>query len=129
MGDTSIAGPVVVRERGLVERACELNAAVSDHTRMKMIKVLGSHPRHTLTVSDVARILRVSQPAATKQLKVLHRAGLVDWMRNGQAVYYSINEETIAEYHRIMEYAFEHAATPCVNEYDCDTCPYRVTCV
>ena len=115
--------------RGLVERGCELNAAVSDPTRMKMIKVLGSHPRHSLTVSDVARILGVSQPAATKQLKVLHRVGLVDPKRIGQAVCYSINEETVAEYHRVMEHAFAHAATPCVNGYDCDTCPSRETCV
>lgn len=114
--------------KGLVERVCELNGAISDHNRMKMIKVLGSHPKHTVSVSDVARILGISQPAATKQLKVLHNAGFVRPKRVGQAVYYSIDEETVADYHRLMELAFKHCWTPCVNEFDCDTCPFRETC-
>jgi ArsR family transcriptional regulator, arsenate/arsenite/antimonite-responsive transcriptional repressor len=126
------AGPAFVApraRRSLVERGCELNSAISDTTRMKMIKVLASNPEHSVSVSDVARILGISQPAATKQLRVLHSAGLVRYKRIGRAVYYSVDEETVAEYHRIIEYAFAHAHTPCVNGYDCDTCPYRETCV
>ena len=136
VGSVAAAGPVAApaaiaprARRGLVERGCELNSAISDPTRMKMIKVLASHPEHSVSVSDVARILGISQPAATKQLRVLHGAGLVRYKRIGRAVYYSVDEETVAEYHRIIEYAFAHAHTPCVNGYDCDTCPYRETCV
>jgi DNA-binding transcriptional ArsR family regulator len=115
--------------KGLVERVCELNAAIADHNRMKMIKVLGSHPHQTVSVSDVARILGITQPAATKQLRVLHNAGFVRPKRVGQAVYYSIVDETVREYRQVLDLAFAHAYTPCVNEFDCDTCPYRETCI
>ncbi|ACV21754.1 Bacterial regulatory protein, arsR family [Slackia heliotrinireducens] len=58
-------------KKGLVERMCAYNKAVSDHNRMKMIKILGSHEPNTLNVSDIAAILGLSQPATTKHLKVM----------------------------------------------------------
>lgn len=118
-----------MHEPGLVERVCQLNAAVSDPNRMKMIKILGSHPEHTVSVSDVARLLGISQPTATKHLKLLHAVGFIRRRRIQNAVYYSLDEDTITEYHRLMEYAFAHATTPCVNAYDCETCSFRATCV
>ena len=77
---------------------------------------------------DTYRILGISQPAATKQLKALHNAGFVRPKRAGQAVFCSIDEETVADYQRLMELAFRHCWTPCVNAFDCDTCPFRETC-
>lgn len=114
---------------GLVERACELAAAIAEPNRMKMIKVLGSHPPRTVTVSEVARQLGISQPTATKHLQILHQAGFVRRERDGNRVHYSLDTDTVAEFHQIVEYAFAHATTPCVNEYDCLTCPYQATCV
>lgn len=123
-----VLAPTSGRSPGLVERVCELNAAISDQTRMKLIKVLGSAPAQTVSVSDAARTLGISQPAATKQLKVLHNAGFVRPKRVGQSVFYSINEETVQEYRQLLDLAFAHAYTPCVNDFDCDTCRYRTTC-
>lgn len=118
-----------MREPGLVERVCQLNAAIAEPNRMKMIKILGSNPEHTVSVSDVARILAISQPTATKHLKIMHAVGFVRRSRIGSSVYYSLDDDTIAEYHRLMDYAFAHATTPCVNDYDCETCRFRTTCV
>lgn len=96
---------------------------------MKLIKVLGSAPAQTVSVSDAARTLGISQPAATKQLKVLHNAGFVRPKRVGQSDFYSINRETVVEYRQLLDLAFAHAYTPCVNDFDCDTCQYRTTCI
>lgn len=114
--------------KGLVERACELQAALGYPARMKMIKVLGSHEHTPLSVSEVAETLRISQPTATKHLAILHRVGFVRREKVAARVHYSLDLETVAEYRRIMDDAFAHARTPCVNEFDCDTCPYKVTC-
>jgi ArsR family transcriptional regulator len=114
---------------GLVERACELQAALGYPVRMKMIKVLGSHRDHPLSVSEVAEILNISQPTATKHLRILHDAGFADREQAGPRVHYSLNLDTVAEYRRIMDLAFAHALTPCVNGFDCDTCPYAETCI
>lgn len=97
---------------------------------MKMVKMLGSSEKHTLTVSNIAKILNISQPAATKHLKVLYDVGLIDRQRVGACVYYSIAKDGVAEYQRVMEYSFSHSATPCVNknQYDCENCANGETC-
>ena len=118
-----------MKEKGLVERFCMYSKAIGEPNRMKMIKILGSHEPNTLNVSDIADILGLSQPAATKHLKVMEQAGFFTRKREGTSVYYSLDEEAIQEYHDLIDYAFAHSHTKCVNNFDCDTCPYAATCV
>jgi len=95
---------------------------------MKMLKALGSHRDDPLSVSEIAGLLRISQPTATKHLQILYRVG---WLNRDEAsprVHYSLNLEMVAEYHRMMNLVFAHALTPCVNNFDCDTCPFADTC-
>lgn len=116
-------------KNALVNRVCSYNKAVSDTQRMKMIKIIGSSEKHTMTVSDIAGILKISQPAATKHLRILYDAGLIDRQRIGACVYYSIDPTGIEEYRRVMDFAFAHASTPCpYDNYECDTCPQAETC-
>lgn len=119
---------VRARSRGLVERCCELQASLGYPVRMKMIKVLGSHRDNSLSVSEVAETLRISQPTATKHLAILHRAGWANRDAAGPRVHYSLNLDTYDEYRRLMDLAFAHALTPCVNSFDCATCPFEETC-
>ncbi len=93
-----------------------------------MIKVLGSQQDSPVSVTEVARTLRISQPTATKHLNLLHRAGWVDREEAGARVHYTLNLQTVAEYRRLLDLAFAHALTPCVNAFDCDTCPFHETC-
>lgn len=116
------------RARGLVDRCCELQASLGYPVRMKMIKVLGSHRDDPVSVSEVAEMLRISQPTATKHLSILHRAGWVTRVEVGPRVHYCLNLDTYTEYRRLMDLAFTHALTPCVNSFDCHTCPFEETC-
>ena len=113
---------------GLVDRVCAYNKAVSEPTRMKMIKILGSHEASPLKVSEIAEMVGVSQPAASKHLKLMESVGLFDRTRKGTSVYYSINTDALAAYQHDLASAFEHAYTECVNDYHCDTCPFASTC-
>lgn len=117
-----------MKEKGLVERMCAYNKAISEPTRMKMIKILGSHKDDPLNVSQIAELLGISQPAATKNLKIMEEVGLFRRERVGMSVYYELVEENLEEYGRLVQHAFEHRSTPCVNHYDCRTCPYEDTC-
>ena len=112
----------------LVERACELQGSLGNVIRMKMIKVLGSHDQAPLSVSEVAETLGVSQPVATKHLAVLMKAGWLHRQKDGKRIHYSLNRATVAEYRWVMDRAFAHALTPCVNGFDCGTCAYASTC-
>lgn len=118
-----------MNKHGLVNRMCAYNKAISDPNRMKMIKILGSSPEHTLTVSDIAAVLGISQPAATKHLRVLYAVGLVQPTRVGTSVYYALDDEALRDYRRQLDWAFEHAYTPCPYDFKCDECPKAETCM
>ena len=116
------------KSRGLVDRICDYNGALSDPQRIKMMKIMGSSPADSVTVSDFARILGISQPSATKHLKILHSVDLIDRKRIGTAVYYSMNLKVIDEYHQLLELAFVKGFLPCKYAYKCDECPDKETC-
>ena len=117
------------RPVGLVDRCCELQAALGYPARMKMIKVLGSHQESPLSVSEVAQILRISQPTATKHLRILHKARFVNREVVGSRVHYTLNLDTVAEYRRLLDHAFAHALTPCGYGFVCESCPFEETCI
>lgn len=116
-------------KNGLVDRMCAYNRAISDVNRMKMVKILGSSPHHTLKVTDIASILGISQPAATKHLRVLYDVGLVRRKRVGTSVFYSLDDEALGDYRQELDYAFSHAYTPCPYGFRCDDCPKADTCM
>lgn len=103
--------------------------ALAEPNRMKMVKILGSHEPNSLNVSDIAGILRLSQPATTRHLKIMENVGLFDRTRIGTNVFYSLNENALKEYYELIGYAFDHAHTPCEYDYDCGTCPHSSTCM
>lgn len=112
----------------LAERAVAMNAALASVPRMKIMKALGSSERGTVSVSDVAGMLGMAQSTATKHLQVLHDAGFVKRRKVGATVYYSDDSDALAEYRRIIDCAFLAQKTPCINGWDCDSCPDAATC-
>lgn len=114
--------------KGLVNRISAFNSVLSEPTRIKMLKIMGSNPPFTISVSDFAAILGISQPTATKHLKLLYGVDLIERQRVGPAVFYSLNLDTIEEYHRLLELAFVKGFTPCPFGYRCDSCPEAETC-
>jgi ArsR family transcriptional regulator, arsenate/arsenite/antimonite-responsive transcriptional repressor len=116
------------REKGLVQLICQYNGALSDPQRVKMMKIMGSNPVNTVSVSDIAKILGISQPAATKHLKILYQVDLVSRKRIGTSVFYSLNLDIINEYHKLLDLAFIKGFSPCPYGYKCDECPKAETC-
>lgn len=118
-----------MKKTGLVERVCAYNKAISDPNRMKMIKIVGSHEPSTMNVSDIADVLGISQPAATRHLKIMESTGLFTRKRVGSSVYYALDMQAVADYQALMVDAFAHCATPCAYEFHCETCPVKDTCM
>jgi ArsR family transcriptional regulator len=118
----------MTNSRGLVNRVCDYNGALSEPQRVKMMKIMGSSPANSVSVSDFAKILGISQPSATKHLKILHAVDLIDRKRIGTAVYYSLNLKNIDEYHQLLELAFVKGFSPCPYGYKCEECPETDTC-
>ena len=116
------------RSKGLVNLICEYNDALSDPQRVKMLKIMGSSPANSVTVSKFAEILGISQPSATKHLKILYDTDLITRKRSGTCVYYSMNLEIIDQYHQLLETAFIKGFTPCPYGFNCEDCPDKDTC-
>lgn len=65
--------------------------ALGDGGRLKIFKLLMAH--HDLCVTDVANVFDMTVSAASQQLRVLERLGLVEKMRMGQMVCYELKKE------------------------------------
>jgi ArsR family transcriptional regulator len=59
-----------------------------------MLYVLAEEPRN---VSDLAEIVDVSQPTASRHLKILRERGLVDANRQGASVVYRLADTRLIE--------------------------------
>lgn len=114
--------------KSLVEKVYTYNKALSEPQRIKMMKIICSAEKNTVCVSDIARILNISQPAATKHLKILCDAGFITRKRIGFNVFYTENINAIEDYKKVLEYSFIQGFKPCRFGYDCDNCPHKETC-
>jgi ArsR family transcriptional regulator len=75
--------------------------ALSDDTRLRMLKLLVPGE---LCVCEIMWALDVSQSRASRNLGILRDAGLLKDRRQGQWVYYSLNDEAIASYPGLLEF-------------------------
>lgn len=72
------------------ERLPALFRALADPRRFQMFRLLLK--RKDLCVSEIADIFKISVPAASQQLKVLERSGLIRPMRVGQSLCYEVRK-------------------------------------
>ena len=75
----------------------EYYLALSDATRLRILELLS---RHELTVTEIARGLRMSQPLVSWHLRRLVRTGLIKMVREGREVRCSLNRARMHEYER-----------------------------
>ena len=73
-------------------QVAELFKALSDPTRVRIIGLL-AHAE--LCVGDLARILGMTQPAVSHQLRVLRNLRIVRARKEGRHVYYTLMDEHI----------------------------------
>jgi ArsR family transcriptional regulator len=69
--------------------------ALSDPNRLKIVKML---QRRTLCVCEIQNALGISQPNASKHLKILEEAGLVESHKDGLWVNYYLGDGKASPY-------------------------------
>jgi ArsR family transcriptional regulator len=80
-----------------VEELAEIFKALSDPTRLRLVKLLSEH-RGALCVNALAHQLGVSQSAVSQHLRVLRQARLVQGVRHGYHVHYSLDLDQLEQY-------------------------------
>ncbi len=61
---------------------------LGDKNRYRIFEMLNKHPK--LTVSDIAKILKISIPLSSQHLKILEQGGILEKEKQGQKVYYKL---------------------------------------
>lgn len=70
-------------------------SALSDPTRLRLLKLLSQNRPGALCVNAMAAWLGVSQPAVSQHLRVLKGAGLISGERRGYHVHYVLQPEAM----------------------------------
>ncbi len=64
---------------------------LGDANRYRVFEILSKQAR--LTVSDLAKILKISIPLASQHLKILEQASVLEKEKQGQRVYYKLRTD------------------------------------
>ncbi|KTE91113.1 hypothetical protein AT727_05810 [Desulfitobacterium hafniense] len=116
-------------QKSFVKQVADYCKIMGDEQRLKILRILASNMKNTVTVSDIAQILDISQPAVSRHLKLLADFGILFRKKSGPNVFYSLNEEIINKYQNLIMLAWERGHKPCNHGFKCDTCPNTETCV
>jgi ArsR family transcriptional regulator len=80
-----------------IEELTEVFKALSDPTRLRLVKLLGDH-EGALCVNALAGRLDVSQSAVSQHLRVLRQTGLVKSERRGSSVHYLLDQDSLKQH-------------------------------
>jgi ArsR family transcriptional regulator len=72
----------------------EICSALADSRRILLLYALFDKPRN---VSELAEFIGISQPAASRHLKILRDRGLVNAVRQGPSVEYYLSDERLID--------------------------------
>ena len=75
--------------------------AVNHKLRQRILKFLEENP--DTTVTDIYIKLRLEQSVASQHLGILRRAGVVLTERGGKFIYYSLDEDRLAQISALVE--------------------------
>jgi DNA-binding transcriptional ArsR family regulator len=94
-GECLLDGPTALR-------LAETFKALSDPTRVRIVSLLKDNE---LCVCDLAAALEMSQSAVSHQLRSLRDLRLVRWRRQGRQIFYTLNDEHVAD---LFQRGLEH---------------------
>jgi DNA-binding transcriptional ArsR family regulator len=87
-----------------IQQARELRVylrTVGDLVRLQILKQLAQNSE--MTVNELARVLRASQPLVSWHLSVLRRIDLVTMRKEGRLVHCSLNHQVLSDYRQRFE--------------------------
>jgi DNA-binding transcriptional ArsR family regulator len=72
----------------MCDKIQRLGKGIASPTRYRILEVLMDGPK---AVSDIVSKVKLTQPAVSQHLRTLKACGLVESIKRGQEVYYSLN--------------------------------------
>ncbi|HSR36844.1 MAG TPA: metalloregulator ArsR/SmtB family transcription factor [Desulfurivibrionaceae bacterium] len=106
-----------------VQQVIEFFKALSDLSRLRLIRILSSCGQEQYCVADLAKKLGITQPAVSQHLKVLRNIGIVEPRKVGFRVYYTANPEQLQLHKANMDALCKLSEVPCPASATCEKCP------
>ena len=80
-----------------IKELSEVFKALSDPTRLRLVKLLSDH-QGALCVNALADRLNVTQSAVSQHLRILRQGRRVRGDRQGSSVHYSLDQDRLEQY-------------------------------
>lgn len=87
------------------QKMAELHKIMGDPTRCKLIFALS---QQELCVCDLANVLSMTKSSISHQLSKMRASGVVKCRRDGKEVYYSLDDDHIAQIHSLTMMHVSH---------------------
>ena len=84
-----------------IKKAALVLRALNHKLRQLILKTIDEHKR--ITVTEIYVKLRLEQSVASQHLAILRKAEIVNTVREGKFIFYTINENRIAEINQFVK--------------------------
>jgi ArsR family transcriptional regulator, arsenate/arsenite/antimonite-responsive transcriptional repressor len=87
--------------------------ALGDPTRFTIIRLLAANIVQSLSVTELAERIGITQQAASQHLKILKNIGILKQMKKGYYVYYYIDKKALHKINDDINEIFKRAFMRC----------------
>ena len=84
----------------------ELFKALGNVNRLVLVYILASGDMERTSVTEMARMMGLTQPAASQHLKILKTARILNSTKHGNHIYYTFNEHALEEHKEKVDFLF-----------------------
>jgi DNA-binding transcriptional ArsR family regulator len=91
----------------------ELFKALANVNRIMLLYSLASGEIESVNVTQMARMMGLTQPAASQHLKVLRTARILDAEKQGNQTYYTFNQNALVKHKQKIDFLFGCVLTKC----------------
>lgn len=95
----------------------ELFKALGNMNRLLLIYSLASGEKKRFSVNEMAKMMGLTQPAASQHLKVLKTVKILNSSKQGNYIYYTFNESALLKHKEKIDFLFTCVFKKC-NESD-----------
>lgn len=97
----------------LLEETADLFKALGDVHRMRIIYLLASEDPDRVSVTELANLLGITQPAASQHLRTLKSAKIVRARKEGNHTYYAFDREIMLKHKKNVDFLFDCVFAKC----------------
>jgi len=102
----------------MVMKIADVFKAFGDLNRLLIINILASNMVDKISVSELAKMLGITQPAASQHLKILKNIGILVPKKEGYHVYYMIDIDAFLKQKEYIDLVFQYAFHKCDSNKD-----------